>query len=194
MSEPGQERGAGRRAGSIAIKVAAVAAAIAIIIWANQVAVENERILEAIRRFGYVGLFVVAAISGFNLLIPIPAISLFPLLLEAGLQPVPSVLVIAAGMTVGDMVGYLLGRVGRKLVEKPQWIARMERVQERHRLAPYVLLFFWAAFAPLPNELIVIPMALIGCRAIGVVGAALAGNLIFNSLAAAGFQGVFAIF
>lgn len=184
----------GRRGTSIALKVAAVAAAIAIIFWANQVAVENHRILEAIHRFGYVGLFVVAAISGFNLVVPIPAISLFPLLIEAGLQPIPSVLVIATGMTVGDMVGYLLGRAGRKLVEKPQWIGRIERAQDRHRLAPYVLLFFWAAFAPLPNEIIVIPMALIGCRWIGVLGAALGGNLIFNSLAAAGFQGFFDFF
>ena len=179
---------------SIAWKVAAVALAIAAIVWANQVAVENDQLLDAIARFGYVGLFIVAAISGFNVIIPIPAISLFPLLMEAGFHPIATVLVIGAGMTVGDMIGYLLGRLGRKMVERGAWLRRLEAVRERHRLAPYVLLFLYAAFAPLPNELIVIPMALIGCRWYGVLGAALAGNLIFNGLAAAGFHGFFQLF
>lgn len=184
----------GRRAGSIALKVASIAAVVALVVWANVVAAENVRALEFVRRFGYPGLFAAAAVSGFNLLVPIPVVGFFPLLMEAGLDPVVTVMIIGAGMTVGDMVGYLLGRAGRKLVDKPQWMARMERVQERHRIAPYVLLFFYAAFVPLPNELIVIPMALIGCRWIGVIGAAFGGNLIFNSLAAAGFHGVFAFF
>ena len=179
---------------SIAWKVAAVALAIAAIVWANQVAVENEQLLDAIARFGYVGLFVVSAISGFNVIIPIPAISLFPLLMEAGFHPIITVLVIGAGMTVGDMVGFLLGRLGRKMVERGSWLRRLEDIRERHRLAPYVLLFFYASFAPVPNELIVIPMALIGCRWYGVLAAALAGNLIFNGLAAAGFHGFFVLF
>lgn len=183
-----------RRAGSIALKVAAIAAVVALVVWANVVAAENVRVLEFVRRFGYPGLFAAAAVSGFNLLVPIPVVGFFPLLMEAGLHPAIAVLIIGAGMTVGDMVGYLLGRAGRKIVDKPHWMARMERVQERHRIAPYALLFLYAAFVPLPNELIVIPMALIGCRWIGVFGAALGGNLIFNSLAAAGFHGVFSFF
>lgn len=199
MSESAQEpaeRAPRRRPSvlSIAWKVAALALAVAVIVWANQVGVENDQLLDAIARFGYPGLFVVAAISGFNVIIPIPAISLFPLLMQAGFHPVLTVLVIGAGMTVGDMVGFLLGRLGRKVVEKGEWLRRLERVRERHYLAPYVLLFFYAAFAPLPNELIVIPMALIGCTWYGVLGAALAGNLIFNALAAAGFHGIFDLF
>jgi len=200
LSEPAQDAAAPeaprrrRSALSIAWKVAAVALAVAAIVWANQVGVENEQLLDAIARFGYPGLFVVSAISGFNVIIPIPAISLFPLLMQAGFHPVPTVLVIGAGMTVGDMVGFLLGRLGRKMVESGSWLRRLERIREGHRLAPYVLLFFYASFAPLPNELIVIPMALIGCRWYGVLGAALAGNLIFNALAAAGFHGFFELF
>ncbi len=157
----------------------------------NEAVAENVRVLDAVRRFGYPGLLAVSAVSGFNVLVPIPVIAFFPFLMEAGLDPVLSVLIIGTGMTFGDMIGFLLGRAGRKIVEKPRWMARLERVRERHRIAPYILLFFYAAFAPLPNELIVIPLALIGARWYGVLGAALGGNLIFNSLAAAGFQGVF---
>ena len=179
---------------SIAWKVAAVALAIAAIVWVNQVGIENEQLLDAISRFGYPGLFVVSAISGFNVIIPIPAISLFPLLMEAGFHPVVTVLVIGAGMTVGDAFGFVLGRLGRKVVSRPGWMQRLEDMRERHAIAPYVLMFFWASFAPVPNELIVIPLALIGCRWYGVLGAALGGNLIFNGLAAAGFSSFFDFF
>lgn len=191
MTEVASTPRAGRRAGTVALRVAALIGVVALVFWVNESVASNLEVTDAVRRFGYPGLFVIAAISGFNLLVPIPIIAFFPFLMDAGLAPVPAVAVIAAGMTVGDMVGYLLGRLGRKLVEKPHWMRRMERVQERHRLAPYVLLFFWASFAPLPNEVIVIPMALIGCRWLGVLLAALGGNIIFNSLAAAGFEGLF---
>lgn len=183
-----------RRGRILALRVAAVIAVVALVVWVNEAVAENVRVLEVVRRFGYPGLLAVSAVSGFNVLVPIPIIAFFPFLMEAGLDPVLSVAIIGIGMTFGDMVGFLLGRAGRKIVEKPRWMARLERVRERHRIAPYVLLFFYAAFAPVPNELIVIPLALIGCRWYGVLGAALGGNLIFNSLAAAGFQGVFDFF
>ena len=187
-------RSASRRGFILALRVAALIAVVALVIWVNEAVAENVRVLEWVRRFGYPGLLAVSAVSGFNLLVPIPVIAFFPFLMEAGLDPVLSVLIIGTGMTFGDMVGYMLGRAGRRIVEEPQWLARLERARERHRIAPYVLLFFYAAFAPVPNELIVIPLALIGCRWYGVLGAALGGNLIFNSLAAAGFQGLFDFF
>lgn len=183
-----------RRLGTWALRIAALAAVIALVVWVNEYAAANLEVVAAVQRFGYAGLFAVSAVSGFNLLVPIPIIAFFPFLMQAGLAPAPALIVIASGMTVGDLVGFLLGRAGRKLVERPHWLVRLERLQARHRLAPYVLLFLYAAFIPLPNELVVIPMALIGCRMLGVVGAALGGNLIFNSLAAAGFQGVFSVF
>ncbi|HEX6587609.1 MAG TPA: hypothetical protein VF039_01200 [Longimicrobiales bacterium] len=185
---------ASRRSAVIALRIAALVGVIALVVWVNEAVAENVRVLDAVRRFGYPGLLAVSAVSGFNVLVPIPVIAFFPFLMEAGLDPVLAVLIIGTGMTFGDMVGYLLGRAGRKIVERPRWMTRIERARERHRIAPYVLLFFYAAFAPLPNELIVIPLALIGCRWYGVLGAALGGNLIFNSLAAAGFHGFFSFF
>ena len=193
MSETSQPS-ASRRGAVIALRIAALIAVIALVIWVNEAVAQNVRVLDAVRRFGYPGLLAVSAVSGFNVLVPIPVIAFFPFLMEAGLDPVLTVLIIGTGMTFGDMVGYLLGRAGRKMVERPRWMTRIERTRERHRIAPYVLLFFYAAFAPLPNELIVIPLALIGCRWYGVLGAALGGNLIFNALAAAGFHGFFAFF
>lgn len=177
-----------------ALRIAALAAVVLAVVWANEFAARNLEVRAAVQRFGYAGLLAVSAVSGFNILVPIPVVAFFPFLMQSGLSPVPALLVIAAGMTIGDLAGFLLGRAGRKLVERPAWLVRMERLQARHALAPYVLLFVYAAFVPLPNELVVIPMALIGCRLVGVVGAALGGNLIFNSLAAAGFQGVFGLF
>ena len=44
----------------------------------------------------------------------------------------------------------------------------------------------YAAFAPIPNELVVIPMAFMRCSLAGVMTAVLCGNVIFNALMASG--------
>ena len=186
--------GAGRRALGIAWKIAAVGLAIAVIAWAHNIATGDERILAAIERFGYPGVFLLGVVSGFNVVVPVPAISFLPVMTAAGLDAVVCVLVISAGMTLGDMLGFALGRAGRRLVERPGWLRKLEAMRERHWLAPYVLLFFYAAFAPLPNELIVIPIALMGCTWYGVFAAALGGNLLFNTMLAIGFEGIFGLF
>ena len=45
----------------------------------------NENLQRIIAGYGYIGIFVVSLISGFNLLVPIPAISFLPLFLESQL-------------------------------------------------------------------------------------------------------------
>jgi membrane protein YqaA with SNARE-associated domain len=186
-----ERRSAGAKVFSIAWKVIAIAIAIVAIAWLHKVGSGNTWVLSAIERFGYPGIFAVAVVSGFNVVVPIPAISFLPAIVAAGFSATIAVIVISAGMTVGDMVGFVLGRLGRKRVERPEWLQRLERIRERHRLAPYVLLFLNAGFSPLPNEVLVIPIALIGGRWYGVFLAALTGNLIFNVLLGAGFQSIF---
>lgn|GEM_PF-653961 len=179
-----------RRIGAIALKVLAAAAVIALIVWVNEIAVGSERIRAAVYEFGYGGLFVIAAFSGFNLVVPVPVVAFFPFFMEAGLQPVPTVATIALGMTTGDMVGYLLGYAGREVVHPPagarRWLDRLERLRARHPHLPYVFLLFYAALVPLPNELIVVPMAFLGYRLPLMFVAAFGGNLVFNGIAASG--------
>jgi len=176
------------RALRAALRLALVALVVALVVWANVYAADHHLVQEATRRFGYLGILLAAAASGFNLLVPIPVIAFFPFFMEVGLDPVLTVLLIAVGMTAGDLVGYLVGRTARDVMRPREngIVRRLEGLRTRHPRLPILLMFLYAAFAPAPNEILVIPMAFLRYPLAGVFAAVLAGNLIFNGLVAAG--------
>lgn len=180
----------------VALRLVAIAGVIAAVVWANMYAAEHEVVRSAAIRFGYPGIFIAAAISGFNLVVPIPVIAFFPFFMEIGFAPVLTVLIIAVGMTTGDLVGYLLGKFARDVVTvHDHWIVvRFESLRERHPGVPFLVMFLYAAFAPLPNEILVMPMAFLRYPVVGIFVAVLAGNLIFNSLLAFGAIELFEAF
>ena len=169
-------------------KLAAVAVLVAVAVWVNVRAAEMEGLQAAAAAAGYPGLLAASVVSGFNLITPIPIAAFYPFLLEAGFSPVPTLAVISAGMTAGDFLGCLIGSASRE-IRDPRLVrarARLESLLDslgaRHRLLPYGILFLYAAFAPVPNELVVIPLAFAGFPLAGVMAAVLAGNAIFNTL------------
>ncbi len=175
------------------IKIVLFVAFIALVVWVNQYAIANDGVRVLATKLGYPGMFLAAAISGFNLLIPIPVISFYPFFLSAGFHPVLTVVVIAIGMSLGDTIGYIIGKAGRGADVKPvkHLITLLERVHHKHRYLPYVAMFLYAAFVPLPNELLVIPLALMGMRLVPILVVVALGNIVFNTLAALGFVHIF---
>ncbi len=177
----------------LALRLLLIGAVLAVVVWANLYASEHDLVRQATQRFGYPGIFVAAAISGFNLVVPIPVIAFFPFFMEVGMAAAPTVAVIALGMTTGDLVGYLVGRTARGVVEIPEEgiLRRLESLRDRHPKLPFLVMFLYAAFAPLPNELLVLPMAFLRYPVGAIFAAVLAGNMIFNTMIALGVLGVF---
>ena len=128
--------------------------------------------------------------SGFNIVVPIPAFVFTPLFVEAGLPFVTVAIVMGLGMTAGDVLGYAIGYVTRSLVAeraKHSRIARLVTWAERHgKVWPYVLLGVYATMAPGPNELIIIPMAFMGYRLKYMFPIVFVGNAIFITLGSLG--------
>ena len=177
-----------RSRASLVLKVLAVLAVLSVALWANLRAAELDSLRESVAALGYPGLLGASALSGFNLLVPIPVVAFYPFLLEAGFQPVPTLATIALGMTTGDLVGYLIGDASRTLA-KDRWEglrARVDRLHATHPVLPLVVMFLYAAFAPIPNEILVIPLAFMGYSIVWVMGAVFFGNIVFNTLAAYG--------
>jgi membrane protein YqaA with SNARE-associated domain len=177
----------------LALRILLIGGVLAVVVWANLYVSGHDIVRGATQRFGYPGVFVAAAISGFNLLVPIPVIAFFPFFMEIGMAAAPTVVLIALGMTTGDLIGYLLGRTARGVVEMPEGgvLRRLESLWDRHPMLPFLILFLYAAFAPLPNELLVLPMAFLRYPVAAIFVAVLAGNMIFNTLVALGVLGVF---
>lgn len=180
------------RAG-LAAKATAAAALIAFAVWANLQAAEHDAVREAAAAAGYPGLLAASVVSGFNLIAPVPVAAFYPFLLEAGFQPLPTLATIALGMTGGDFLGYMVGDASRALSgdRLAGFRARVDRLHRRHPVLPLAVLFLYAAFAPVPNELLVVPLAFMRYPLAGVMLAVFAGNLIFNSWLALGAAWLF---
>jgi membrane protein YqaA with SNARE-associated domain len=159
-----------------------------------RIAADSSVIRTVIQNFGYVGLFIIAVVSGFNVIVPVPAIALLPVFAEAGLSLVWTVFIISIGMTVGDFLGFLIGDTGRKILEttaSKKRVRSLQKLKEKNPRLPLIALFAWASAAPLPNELIVIPIAFLGYKLRNVMIIVLAGNTVFNSLVAYGIITVY---
>jgi len=177
----------------IVTRVVASVALIVLILFLSVRAVEHDAIRMIILEFKLLGVLFISLLSGFNVVIPIPAVAFLPLFIESGLFFWPTVATMTLGMTAGDSIGYLFGSTGRMLTQK-----RMQQIQSgrvyrflesfrtRHRMWPYILLAVYVSFVPAPNELLVIPMAFIGYRLVYMMLIVFIGNFVFNTLAAFG--------
>ncbi|MBI2674239.1 MAG: hypothetical protein HYX22_00675 [Candidatus Yanofskybacteria bacterium] len=171
------------------VRVVLIILVIALALWASWVIKDNEFVGELIRRFGYVGIFLVSVVSGFNLVVPIPTVSFFPAFLVSGLNAFALIIVISAGMALADFIGYLLGKAGRYIALSAferKVINKFERFKERLNWSPMLALFLFSSFVPLPNEIVVVPMGFLGYRPISVFPPLFFGHMVFNSLYAFG--------
>jgi membrane protein YqaA with SNARE-associated domain len=164
--------------------------------WLSEMAADNSYVQQIIFRYGYIGTFIAAVISGFNLLIPIPAVSFMPALLESGLNYYICVFLLALGMTVADTAAYILGRAGRGIFSENlhnQVAKRLDRLKEKHPIYPLAAVFIFASIMPFPNEVLLVPLGFFRYRIAYLLGAIFLGNILFNLLYSKGFVYVFSI-
>lgn len=161
-------------------------------VFGSQLLSTNAVALTIIDSLGYVGVFVAAVIAGLNVFVPIPAATLTPLFVAAGLTIPLIILALALGTLVADWVSYFIGHLGREVIA-----TRYPRVQryteEIATLHPTVIVLFvglYAAVVPLPNEAILIPLALGGVSWRLLVVPLLVGALVIQTLLVAGVSWV----
>ena len=173
-----------------------LAVAILAIVLASNIT-EDGVVQSFVLKYGYWGLLLVAFVSGFNVFVPIPVITLAPILVAAGLHLPTIILVMTIGMTCGDTVGFLLGRAGRGAMKEkhiPEIVSFLEKLSDRHKNGVVVFYFFYSAFAPLPNEVAVVPGAFINIAWYKILIPVFFGNLVFNSLIGTGLLSIANLF
>jgi len=159
--------------------------------WLAQYAKDNESIRQVVSQYGYFGIFGIAIISGFNLAVPIPAISFLPLFLESGLGTWSTILVVSLGVTLADMIAFFLGKAGRHVFPEGKIIKRIQKLGEKNVHSPILVLFLFASFVPLPNEVLGLPMGFMGYNKWHVLTAVFLGNFVFNTLYGLGVVNIF---
>lgn len=158
-------------------------AVLALAFYLSRLAQGSETVQSLVSGYGYLGVFIVSLASGFNLLVPIPAVAFMPLFLESGLGFAGSTAVMVLGMTAADGLAFLLARTGRQAaagpLEENRIFKKLDRLRQRYHYLPLVVLFFFAAFAPLPNETLLVPMAFLGYKFKTLMPIVLAANVVF---------------
>lgn len=175
-----------------ALRLVVLAATLAGAFWLGTIAAENEAVQNLLATGGYLGAFLFSFINGFNVLIPIVTPSFVPALTAAGLDPYLTIFIMAVGMTIADSIVFFLARVGRAHISSS--IVRVTdslvAVGETRHWLPLVILFAWVSAMPLPNELVVIPLGLLGYQAYRVLPIVAVGNLAFNAIIGLGLVNI----
>jgi uncharacterized membrane protein YdjX (TVP38/TMEM64 family) len=113
---------------------------------------------ELVTVYGYLGAFVVCALGNLSIFIPIP-FALIVYAFGSTLNPLLLGLVSGLGSTIGEMVSYLLGWGGRKMIES-RYGARLDAMKKL--IGRYgALSIFLIALLPVPDDLLLIPLGMI---------------------------------
>lgn len=158
------------------------------IAWANEI----------ILSLGYFGLFLVNLVASASIIFPIPA---FLIVFAAGsfgfLNPWVIGLAAGAGAALGELIGYGLGKGGKKVMEKKykKLIGLGEKWIKGHKSFPMIIVF---AATPLPDDIVGIVCGIFNYDIKRFLLASFIGKVIMNTAIAwsgfYGFKGVSAIF
>lgn len=165
------------------------------VLYATHQLLQHTNIEASIAQFGVLGMVLVGIIAGFNVFIPIHAATLTPAFLAAGFSMHSIVLSLAVGTTIADLIAFMLGVWGKSITADtyPRFLDRLHTFGTTHaRFAPLGILLY-AAFVPFPNEVILIPLGLMGFSYTKILLPLIVGNILNQALFAFGFAELFKV-
>jgi len=142
-----------------------------------------------IQNYGYPGVFLVSMISSASIFLPIPGF-LFILAASPFLNPWILGVVAGAGMAIGELTGYFIGKGGSKALKKSdkKWLKKGEGWFQRGR--GFLLIVIFAA-TPLPDDVTGIVAGMFNYDWRKFLLASFIGKTIMNLLLAlGGFYGI----
>ncbi len=175
------------------LKFAGLAAFIVFAFYFARFVQDSNVVKDIVAGYGYIGIFLISVFGGFNLIVPVPSIAFLPLMLEAGLSFWPVLIIITIGSTVADSTSFFVGRMAKNISgpTNNKVIGELKKVEKKSSLAPLFATFFFISFAPVPAEVILVPMGYLEYSFIKILPIIFAGNLIFNFLFAVGISGLY---
>lgn len=155
--------------------------------------VQSPEAQATIASLGYFGVVMVAIIGGLNIIIPIPAVTLTPIFTASGLHLPFIILALTGGTIIADYIGYLFGKISRPVLygHYPKVITWLEETIITRPKLLQLITFIYAAFIPLPNEVLVIPLAVMNIKFRRILLPLLFGNLLNQAIYATSIQSIF---
>jgi membrane protein YqaA with SNARE-associated domain len=153
----------------------------------------DDAFAERVVAFGPISIVLLAYVSGLDLIVPMPAVAFVPVFTAAHFSLPLIVSLMVIGTVLADLTAYVLGYYGRRVrtITEARVYERLQQLVHTRSHLVLPALFLYAAIVPLPNELLVIPLALLGYRLTTLLIPLIAGTIIHISLFAYGIDGLF---
>lgn len=150
----------------------------------------------ALESWGIIGALLVSFVASLNAFIPIPPAAFAPIFISAGLSYTTVIITFAIGASLADSVSYLLGSLGRDYTKDhlPQLSKRIHTFFTEHQKWILPLAYVYMGFAPLPNEYIMVPLALAGYKYQKLILPLVLGNMLYFSWTVLGYNSFFSWF
>lgn len=154
---------------------------------------ENDAVRALVNQFGYLGILIISIIAGINIIVPIPAAAFVPIFTAAGYSLVVIIAIIVIGTVIADSLAFLLGALGRESTKKqyPEMYQKLKRINEKHHHLVLPVVFLYAIFAPIPNEALMVPLALLGFSYYKLIIPFTLGTIVLQTALALGANSVF---
>jgi|GEM_PF-1732805 len=156
----------------------------------------HEEAKAIIVQLGYLGVFIVSLISGLNVFFPIPPATFVPIFTAADLL-IPFIIVaLVLGTLTADIIGYIIGLWSKNFLEShyPRLDSFFTSLNVHHHkwLLPFI--FLYSGLAPIPNEALLIPLAVMGIKLRFFIIPLILGTTLYHTLTVFGIQNLFAHF
>lgn len=119
----------------------------------------TETLKDLATQFGFFGVFLVSLIGTVSIVIPIPYTVVILLLGIEGWDPLMLTLAGGFGSAIGELMGYLLGYYGRRIISKERQRKMDYLLKIFGKYTPIAIFIF--ALTPLPDDLLFIPLGIL---------------------------------
>lgn len=145
--------------------------------------------------YGRLGVLLLGFIAGLNILLPVPAATFVPVFSTSGIDTLSIIILLVIGTMVANLLSYLVGRYGHTISRShyPDLAARLGSLYERKRAYVPYFIFAFTALVPLPDEVFLIPLGLIGVRLQSIIIPLFLGTIVYQTLTVLGFTNLFSL-
>lgn len=149
-----------------------------------------------VQEFGYIGILIISFITGLNMISPVPSTTFTPIFTAGGISIFTVIIISVIGTMLANLLSYAIGILGHDFTKAnyPETKKRILKMySEKKEILPY-LVFGFAALIPIPDEIYLIPLGIIGVKMKDFIIPLLLGTIFFQTVTAFGFQNIFQIF
>ncbi len=153
----------------------------------------NEASQKLIQEFGYLAVLAISFIAGLNLFLPVPAATFVSIFTAGGMSLPIIIFLLVAGTMTANLLSFAIGHYGRKVTNShyPKIQTWLTDLYTKHKKYLPYFIFSFTALVPIPDEVYLIPLGIIGIRLRGIIFPLLLGTIVYQTLAAYGIDNIF---